>query len=163
MELAGGIVAIVRATASTTLQARALCMIWKDAPTDVYRLRDELDTCNSFLDSLQSGIIESSFLDELQNDQGTGTGINLQREALTVLLLRGTHVCESLGEILIELIGEREDTLVGGVEDGGKSQERLARRKKLLWLRRMDNVTKFRKLLRRTTNDISLCLAMLSV
>jgi len=159
---AAAIIATVRATTSTTLQARTLCLLWKDAPRDVYRLRDDLDTCKSFLDSLESSIIESSFLDELQDDRGAGRGINLQREALRVLLSRGTNVANSLGDILVELIGEPEDTS-SATSAGEKPEERLARRKKLLWLRRVENVTKLRKLLRRTTDDIALCLTMLNV
>lgn len=57
---AAAIIATVRVTTSTAIQARTLCVIWKDAPRDIFRLRDELDTCKSFLDSLESGLLNSN-------------------------------------------------------------------------------------------------------
>lgn len=152
---AAAIIALVRATTSSSLQARTLCVIWKDAPRDVFFLRDELDTYKSFFDSIQGGIVESSFLDEIEIDREHGGFIPMQKQALGALLTKGASIAQSLGDILVELVGEPTERIRGN--------ERLALRKKILWLRRMENVTKLRKMLRRTVDNVTLCLTMLDL
>lgn len=154
---ATGIIALVRATTSTALRAHTLCVIWKDAPRDVFFLRDELDTYKSFFESIQGSIVESAFLDKLEVDREPASFIPMQKQALRALLTKGASLAQALGEILVELVGEpTERTHTVG-------NERLALRKKVLWLRRMDNVTNMRKMLRRTVDNIALCLTMLDL
>lgn len=162
-------IALVRATASTALQARTLSVIWKDAPRDVFHLRDELDTCKTFLESIQSGIVESSLIKDLEEHHDPRDGGALQREPLRALLRRGEKIAKSIGEILTELLGEDPDgTGTRGETDRentvrDKERTRFKFKKKFLWLRRLEAVTKLRKMLRRTTDDIALSLTMLNV
>lgn len=168
---AAGIVALVRAATSATLQARTLCAVWKDAPRDILYLRDELETCKVFFDCIENGILELSFLGESSDGHGgPKSGTETQRETLTVLLSRGAGIVQRISEILVGLIGEPADNTrrAGNEVDNnyrgrGEPQLQLALRKKLLWLRRAENVTKLRKLLRRTTDDIGLCLTILNM
>ena len=121
----------------------------------MFFLRDELDTYKSFFDSIQGGIVESSFLDEIEIDREHGGFIPMQKQALGALLTKGASIAQSLGDILVELVGEQTERIIGN--------ERLALRKKILWLRRMENVTKLRKMLRRTVDNVTLCLTMLDL
>ncbi|KAK4218886.1 ankyrin repeat-containing domain protein [Rhypophila decipiens] len=155
---AAGIIALVRATTATTLHARQLCMTWKDAPRDVFFLRDQLDTCQTFFVSIQTAIVESSALSDLPLGQEF---VEAQREQLGLLLERGASITHSLGCILVELIGNQAGN--AGTRGGTSSQARLGLRKRMLWLRRMDDVSNLRKMLSRTTDNIALCLIMLNV
>ncbi|KAM7183821.1 hypothetical protein V8F33_013358 [Rhypophila sp. PSN 637] len=164
---AAAIIALVRATTTTTLQARKLAVIWKDAPRAIFNLRDELDTCKTFLESIQSGIVESSLINDLENHHGAGSIGGLQREALKVLLPRCEQIAQSLGDILVELLGEHAETSGAGGESDRENdiaeRTRFGLRKKLLWLRRLESVSHLRKMLRRTADDIALCLTMMNV
>lgn len=174
---AAGIIALVRATSSTCVQARTLCLVWKDAPRDVFHLRDELQAFKIFHESIRAGIVEPSFLDDFQGLGGAETAVTssasgnrrLQREALRVILAKGRDVAETLGKILVELIGENavEGAGTGSAGDvpgaGGGSRAGLAFQKKILWLRRLDTVRDLRKMLRDMMDNISLWLIMINL
>lgn len=164
---AAGIIALVRATTSTSLQARTLCLVWSNAPRDIFHLRDELDTCRGFFESIQAGIVESTALGESAGEPELGKIGNGQREALRALVSKGAHIAEELGQILVKLIGEPAETSRSGSKRAsqisGGVQGRVALRKKILWLRRLDDVTRLRKMLRQTTHNIALCLTIVNV
>ncbi|KAK4207115.1 ankyrin repeat-containing domain protein [Rhypophila decipiens] len=111
--------------------------------------------------------VESSLINDLENHHGAGSVGGLQREALKVLLRRGEQIAQSLGDILIELLGEHAYTSGAGGESDRRNdvteRTRFALRKKLLWLRRLESVSQLRKMLRRTADDIALCLTMMNV
>ncbi|KAM7211324.1 hypothetical protein V8F06_013302 [Rhypophila decipiens] len=148
-------------------RARKLAVIWKDAARDIFNLRDELDTCKTFLESIQSGIVESSLINDLENHHGAGSVGGLQREALKVLLRRCEQMAQRFGDRLIELLGEHTDSSGARGESDRRNdvaeRTRFALRKKLLWLRRLESVSQLRKMLRRTADDIALCLTMMNV
>lgn len=162
-----GVIALVRATTSTAFQARTLSVAWKDAPRDVFFLRDELETCKAFLESIQEGIFKSSLLDDIETSHMSGGLGVLKTEALKALLTRAENIVVNLGQILGELVGRQGNSLNTCGKNGDpaidRSQKRLAFRKKVLWIRRLDAVTKLRKMLRRATDDIALQLMMLNM
>jgi len=162
---AAGIIALVRATTSTSLQARTLCLIWSNAPRDIFHLRDELETWRGFFESIQSGIVESSTLAESAGALELGTTGNEQQEALRALVSKGAHIAEELGAILVKLLGEPVESPSGAstTEITAGAQARVALTKKILWLRRLDDITRLRKMLRHITQNIALCLTIMNV
>ncbi|KAM7219415.1 hypothetical protein V8F06_005149 [Rhypophila decipiens] len=169
---AAGIIALVRATTSTCIQARNLCSIWKNAPRDVFHLRDELQTYQTFYESIQTSIVDFSVLSEIGLDMGEKSGgtearklQTVQRDALQGLLAKGLGVAKSIEVILIELIGKTMTSQETGDRSLGTEglKAALTLSKKLLWLRRMDTVKGLRKMLRDTTNGITFCLTILNV
>lgn len=165
---AAGIIALVRATTSTSLQARTLCLVWMNAPRDAFHLRGELDSCRGFFESIQAGIVESSVLGESPGERESGGVSNEQRASLRGLISKGAQFAQELGEILVKRLGQSVLEISSGGEtresqSAQEFQERLAFRKKILWLRRLDDVTRLRKMLRQTTHNIALCLTMMNL
>ncbi|KAK0644148.1 ankyrin repeat-containing domain protein [Cercophora newfieldiana] len=108
MEIAVGVVGLVHVATATSLGARKLCETWKDAPRDIHYLRDELDTCEAFLNAIRTGIVESS-PDGLDIESTGGsrpaspTAVELAR-----LLSRGNGILGRLQEIVYELVRETD-------------------------------------------------------
>ena len=154
MEIAFGVVRLVRGATDTGLEIRKLRELWKDAPRDVHHLGDELDTYEAFSRALRSGIAEWP-----QEGLGTATIGELGR-----LLSRSNGNLERLQTILQELVRGKDGSstsLCGG--SGVEGMDSLPRRRKVLWLRRVDEVRKLRKMLRQSTRDIGLFLTLLNV
>ncbi|KAK1759095.1 ankyrin repeat-containing domain protein [Echria macrotheca] len=156
METAAAIIGIARVTTTVSLQARRLCELWKDAPRDIYHLCDELETAKTFFGTLQSGIIDSPLTDDPSRA--------VLRQELNVLLRRANSILGSLEPILARLVSGGNDS-PGAPDAGGRSGLvlTLAKRRKFLWLRRVNKVTKLRGMLRRTTDDIGQYLILLNI
>jgi len=156
MELALSIAAIAHVATKVALEIRKLCDLWKDAPRDVYHLCDELETAEAFFQVLQTSFPE---LDcpptskEFANHHHNAAVM----EGLGRLLLRSRSTLRHLQKILDELVGGKESDTPDG------SVVRFAKRRKLLWLRHLDGVSRLRRVLRHTNKDIGLFLTLLNV
>ncbi|KAK1749411.1 ankyrin repeat-containing domain protein [Echria macrotheca] len=150
MEFAAAVIGIGQVAALVTLETRKLCERWKDAPKAIYLLRDELDTAETFFSALRVG------LGNLPPKLGDGSPTTAMLAELHVLLARSNTILVRLQRILDELLGSSGDALSSDVQS-------LAKRRKLLWLRRLEEVNKLREKLRRTTHDIGLFMTLLNV
>jgi len=169
MEIAAGVIGLVRVTTAASLQTRKLCEDWKDAPRDVHHLRDELDTCEAFFRALRSGIAEWQLGVGLEGEKGgnpSTAGLTAAIGEVGKLLSRSNSILETLKTILEVLVRERDASSAASV-DGSSGvegiQSSLPKRRKILWLRRVDEVGKLRKMLRHSTRDIGLFLTLLNV
>jgi hypothetical protein len=167
MEIAAGVIGLVRVTAAASVQTRKLCENWKDAPRDVHHLRDELETCEAFFRALRSGIVEwplgglEAEVGSISSTEGPAAAIG----ELGRLLSRSNGILETLREMLEELARGR-DASSGTAAHGGcgrRGYPIAAKEEKDSKLRRVDEVGKLRKMLRRSIRDIGLFLTLLNV
>jgi len=167
MEIAAGVIGLVRVTTAASLQTRKLCEGWKDAPGDVHHLRDELDTCEAFFRALRCGIAQW----QLGDLEGNGGNLSTAGSTAAIgevgkLLSRSNSILEILKGILDDLARENRDASSTVSADGGGGVDgipSLPKRRKILWLRRVDEVGKLRKRLRHSVRDIGLFLTLLNV
>lgn len=148
MEVVACVVGVADVTARASSKIWKLCELWKDAPQDVYLLRDELGRASRFFDALKSGI-EQSFPASLSPDMLVDF----------LSLLDQGHKTVSTLQLLF-------DDLLAPSNDSGKAHStvlELSKTRKLYWLSRFHKTKRLRSSLRRTTEQIGLYMSLLTV
>ncbi|KAK5651530.1 hypothetical protein OQA88_11984 [Cercophora sp. LCS_1] len=144
MEAVAAIVGVADVTARASSKIWRLCELWKDAPQDVYFLRDDLDRANRFFASLRNS------LETLPPTMGQPLSQDLEG-----LLGSGHRTISSLQLLLDEFLDDKQA--------GTRQVVEISKRRKLLWLRSLSKVKRLKGALRQTTEQVGLCLSLLNV
>ena len=142
-------------TARASSKIWRLCELWKDAPQDVFHLRDELDRSSRFFEALKIGMQQS-----LPASPSQTVMVDL-----TSLLNRGHGTVSALQALFDELLIVKTDAEKGSGH--GLSSENVAvelgKRRRVGWLKRFHRIKRLRNSLRQTTDQIGLYLSLLNV
>jgi len=147
MEFAAAAISITSVAARTSSKLWRLTGTWRDAPTDLHYLRDELTQTEIFFREIQQN---------LDTAQLTGPSQSPRRE-LDGLIKNGINVLKRIEVIADEFLAQ---------DDGAEKQtdrqapEELGKRRKFLWLRRLHKIVRWRKDLR--VIRTSICQFMIS-
>src|SRR5690349_2452940 len=123
MELVAAAVGIVDITTRACSKCWKLCDLWRDAPRDIFQLRDDLDRSARFFLSLHEGLRRRS---GSQNDVERAAA----DDEIAALLVEGCDAIEGLQNIMDELISP--DAI-----RAPRAQSEILKRRKFLWLRRL--------------------------
>jgi hypothetical protein len=154
MEILGATLAVVDVTSRASAGIWRLCQAWRDAPEEVFQLRDEIDRADRFFCMLKAGIAESCD----SPDPCAFASV----EEVVYLLQQGQRTIQDLQEIVDELFRE-------GASQKSISQPpldakvKLRSTRKLLWLRRAGQVKRSRMGLRKVISELGLSLTFLNL
>jgi len=149
MELVAAAVGIADITTRASSKCWKLCDLWRDAPRDIFQLRDDLDRSARFFLSLHEGL-ERRSSGHNDVDRAAADG------EIAALLGDGCDAVEGLQDIMDELISPE------AVNSPGEQLE-IPKRRKFLWLRRFREVKKLKTLLNHVTTQIGFQLAYLNL
>jgi ankyrin repeat protein len=163
MELAAAIVAVAEVTARCSSKVWKLCHQWKDVPRDIVQLRDDLERSGRFLEVLRQVAPDGALLAPNSGDE-SGNWLSAGRD-LGVLLRQGHVVVDKLHEIVDELV-DPSPKFEGG--DGPQQEAEswpssIRTSRKILWLRRAQDVKKLKASLNHITTQIGFQLALLNL
>lgn len=169
MEIAAAAASLVNGTIHTSSTIWTLCESWKDAPKEVYHLRDSIDHAQEFFTQVKQGIEKARLhrlaiqFDPLQDD-GSHSQLNLllkQGDAtvteIETLILRVLHGRNHSGNE----VKSAEELSSGGVESPSSTPEVLRKRRRAIWMGKAATVARLRGVL----NDISrmVCASLISL
>lgn len=129
MEIAAAAIGIAGVAAQASSKLWTLINTWRDAPTDLRYLRDELTQTEIFFREVQPNLDAS---------QLSGPSESSRRE-LGGLIRHGTDVLRCIEAITDELLSRDDET---EKESDRKTLEDLGKRRKFLWLRRLHRIVR---------------------
>ncbi|KAK3395161.1 ankyrin repeat-containing domain protein [Podospora didyma] len=130
MEVVAGIVSITNVTIRISSKLWKLSDAWREAPENIYRLRDDITRTKQLLEEIgQNAAFETP-----PESQGESPE---PRADLKILLNQGTAALRRIEEIIERLIR-------GDSADSNLSQD-LGKRRKIIWLRYKEKVAALRK------------------
>jgi len=156
MELVAAAVGVVDITARASSKAWELCGIWKDAPRDIFQLRDEIDRSATFFLALHDGLVRrSKSRPDCQDLAAADADIEFQS-----LLVEGCDAIEGLQKIIDDLIAPCQEEPASTTPAAKLS---IPKRRKFVWLRRLKEVKKLKNTLNHVTSQIGFRVAFLNL
>jgi len=142
-------VGIADVAARASSKAWKLCDLWRDAPRDIFLLRDDLDRSARFFVALHQGL-------ERRSDNRKDSEWAAADDELASLLSDGCETLEGLQDIMDSLISPDSVAMPA-------TQLDLPKRRRFLWLRRLKEVKKLKVALGNVMSQIGLQLAYLNL
>jgi hypothetical protein len=149
MEIAAATIGITEVVVRSTSKLWTLTGAWRDAPTDLHHLRDELAHTETFLEEVQQNLDSAQLRGLLQGSQ----------QELDRLIGSGTDVLRRIEAVVDDLLAGG-DGIHTSTRSNKQPLEDLGKRRKLLWLRRSHRVLRWRKEMR--TIRASICQLLIS-
>lgn len=153
MEAAAAVIGIADAAARASSKIWNLCEQWKDAPQDIYQLRDELDRADRFFSALK----------EASNQQFPAHVSENISTDLASLLKKGYNTVYTLQLLVDELLCTNYLPGVSAQSRGEDGTVEISKRRRLLWLKRLHKVKRLKGTLKQTTEQTGLYLSLLNV
>jgi len=144
MEVAAAAIGITEATARVSVGIWKLCDIWREAPKEVHRLRDELARAHEFLGSVREKVVQ---------DPGTSLATDESSQRLTSLLGRGRDVVEGLEDLINEVLGVQVQGYAPNYYRAARENPLKAKRK-FIWMTKIGKVRNLRAALARNNAEI---------
>ena len=157
MEIVACVIGVADVTARASSKIWRLCELWKDAPQDVFHLRDELDRSSRFFEALKTGMQQQSLPASSSSSPSQTVMVDL-----TSLLNRGHGTVSALQALFDELLIVKTDAEKGSSSEKLVAVE-LGKRRRVGWLKRFHRIKRLRNSLRQTTDQIGLYLSLLNV
>ena len=153
LELIAAAVGVVEVTARSSSKAWKLCAKWKDAPREVYSLRDDLDRAGTFFSLVRHG------LDNNFSDPNDPSRVKLVEE-LHALIKKGQAVLTNL-EAVIDTVLEARPGGKGEIDEQNETE--LRKKYRLMWLRRYNTAKTLKASLYHIMDQTKMYLTLMSV
>ena len=157
MEVVAAALGVVDIAARSSSKLWKLCEIWKNAPRDIYELRDEVDRAIGIYKIVEANLRNGEKTEEVSAE-------------LLALLQSGVGIVTDLQELIDELLyasgapeQERDQPTRVTTRDYRPRVEGLMKRRRLLWMTKTQRVKYLRRVLKGNIDQIGLQLILMNL